>query len=185
MATTNISAAMGKHYRSMFRKFKARVRAMDKEGLDLDIANTAIVRLEKLGIDPMQKKLSDADINKLSKGTVLETFLENKLSTARGRKKVIKIIASKAATKYKDLDKDMLSDYANFLTTTSYSLAVSLGILDSDIVADIYENMDDSLEDIHVAYAVDEMTKRYLNGDIKKGQVYQTIINVLDELANS
>lgn len=178
-----ISTDMRKHYLSMFRKFKARVRAIEKTGLDLDIATTAIANLEKLGIDAMKPTLSERDIAMLSKGTVLEKFLENKLSTAAGRKKVLKEISSKLDTKYESMSSSERSQMANFLTTTSYSLALSLGILNSDILADVFENMDSDLSDIEVEYAVDEVTKQYLSGSVKQKDIYQAIMDKLDYLS--
>lgn len=180
---SKLSKDMEKHYRSMFRKFKARIRAIEKEGLDLDIVNTAFARFEKLKIDPMQKKLTERDINILSKGTVLETFLENKLSTAAGRRKVLKTINEKVGERYDDLDKETVSRISNFLTTTSYSIAVSLGLLNSDLVAEIFDEADSDLSDLDVSYAVDEVVKRYLNGQVKQKDFFQSVIDKLDEIS--
>lgn len=177
----NISPAMRKHYMSMFRKYKARVRAIDNAGLDLDIVNTSTARLESIGIDPLQKTLSLEDIAKLSHGTILESFLDNKLSTAKGRAKVIKEISGKVADKYDTLDSGTVSQIANFLTTSSYSVAVSLGILNSDQIADIFEDLDDGLEDIDVQSALDETINEFLRGEVKLKGIYQSI---MDKLAN-
>lgn len=175
----NVSSAMQKHYRSMFRKYKARVRAIQNEGLNLDIVNTTMSELEYIGIDPMQKSLSLDDIVKLSKGSVLDDFLSNKLSTAKGRVKVYKTIASKVSQKYDELDAGAISTFSNFLTTSSYAVAVSLGILSSDIVADILDNLDDGVEDIELESAVDETVNEFLRGEIKQKNVYQTIMDKL------
>ena len=175
----NVSPAMAKHYRSMFVKYKARIRAIDKAGLNLDIAVTSQERLLKLGIDPMQKKLSLEDISKLSRGTVLESFLDNRLSTAAGRRKVFKEIGIKTKKGFSDMDAATVSKFTNFITTNSYAVAVSLGILDSYQLADIFENSEDSVEDIDLQFALDETINEYLNQKISISDIYQTILDQL------
>lgn len=178
----NISPAMRKHYMSMFRKFKARVRVIDNAGLDLDIVNSTMEKLKMIGIEPMQSSLSLDDIAMLSNGTILETFLENKLSLAKTRKKVLSEISSKIAEKYDDLSSDELSSFANFLTTSSYAVAVSLGIMSSDIIADIYSLMGDSIDDVSLSYVLDGSVNSFLRGEIKNEDIYQDIINNLEKL---
>lgn len=178
----NVSVEMQKHYRSMFRKYKARVRAIEKAGLNLDIVNTTMSELEYLGIEPMQKSLSLDDIVKLSKGSVLDDFLGNKLSTSKGREKVYRVIGGKVTQKYDTLSANDISAFANFLTTSSYAVAVSLGILSSDIVADILDNLEDGVEDIELESATDETINEFLRGEIKQKDIYQTIMDKLARL---
>ncbi len=169
-------------YKSMFRKYKARVRAIEKEGLNLNIVATSMNQLRKLGIDPFQKSLSNDDIWKLSKGTVLESFLDNQLSSAKTRRKVIKIISEKSGKKFSERSPDELSDMANFLTTDVYAVALELGILTSDIINDLYENSEVSFSDTDLEYAVSEVTSKYLQGEIKQSDVYQSIIDTLVDM---
>lgn len=179
----NISPDMAKHYKSMFRKYKARVRAIEKAGLDLDVVTTSRDRLLMIGINPSQKSLSLEEIAKLSKGSILETFIDNKLTLTASRNKVFKDIGVKVADKYDKLDSDVVSKISNFLTTSSYSVAVSLGILNSDQVVDIFENMEDGLEDIDVANALDETINEFLRDEIKYSKIYQRIMDKLEAMA--
>lgn len=165
--------------RKLVREARKRISYLNEKGYTTNTMKVLQNALDRLGINRNLSSLSDSDLRKLSNTSLLQQFVDDKMSTKSGIKKTKQAIREKLLTseKYENISDVESLKIADIFITDIYHTLLELGYLDSEQVVDLMTDF----KDLDSTTIESKMYETFNDTNISREDYYGELISRLAE----